>query len=173
MFQSSCPAAIVQYEINQIKSTLHWAQFQPLSLRLIGQDFPVISCNGNQHYSCFPEMPLHPSWTHLRHYAHWILMPLVIIRFCFFNFRLGGGEEDVKEIQRHLFFASINWQDLVEKKVPRRAMFIFFKISRMKNMWNNWNMTKMTHKSKFQIQLKKINNIINTLICDWLTLLSN
>ena len=31
--------------------------------------------------------------------------------------RLGGGEEDVREIMRHPFFAGINWQDLVEKKV--------------------------------------------------------
>jgi len=31
--------------------------------------------------------------------------------------RLGGSEEDVKEIERHPFFASINWQDLIEKKL--------------------------------------------------------
>ncbi|CAD7093396.1 unnamed protein product [Hermetia illucens] len=32
--------------------------------------------------------------------------------------RLGGGIEDVREIQRHPFFSSINWQDLVQKKIP-------------------------------------------------------
>jgi RAC serine/threonine-protein kinase len=32
--------------------------------------------------------------------------------------RLGGSEEDVEEIMRHPFFACINWQDLVEKKIP-------------------------------------------------------
>lgn len=31
--------------------------------------------------------------------------------------RLGGGEEDVQEITRHPFFACINWQDLVDKKI--------------------------------------------------------
>jgi len=31
--------------------------------------------------------------------------------------RLGGGQDDVKEIQAHPFFASINWTDLVLKKV--------------------------------------------------------
>lgn len=33
--------------------------------------------------------------------------------------RLGGGKDDVKEIQAHPFFASINWTDLVLKKVPK------------------------------------------------------
>ncbi|XP_017083530.1 RAC serine/threonine-protein kinase [Drosophila eugracilis] len=32
--------------------------------------------------------------------------------------RLGGGKDDVKEIQAHPFFASINWTDLVLKKIP-------------------------------------------------------
>nr|QCW06540.1 serine/threonine kinase AKT [Pinctada imbricata] len=31
--------------------------------------------------------------------------------------RLGGSEEDVKEIMAHPFFKSINWQDLAEKKI--------------------------------------------------------
>ncbi|XP_030375760.1 RAC serine/threonine-protein kinase [Scaptodrosophila lebanonensis] len=31
--------------------------------------------------------------------------------------RLGGGPDDVKEIQAHPFFASINWTDLVQKKI--------------------------------------------------------
>lgn len=31
--------------------------------------------------------------------------------------RLGGGQDDVKEIQAHPFFASINWTDLVNKRV--------------------------------------------------------
>ncbi|XP_034486315.1 RAC serine/threonine-protein kinase [Drosophila innubila] len=31
--------------------------------------------------------------------------------------RLGGGQDDVKEIQAHPFFASINWTDLVLKKI--------------------------------------------------------
>ena len=30
--------------------------------------------------------------------------------------RLGGGPGDVKEIEVHPFFASINWTDLVQKK---------------------------------------------------------
>ena len=33
--------------------------------------------------------------------------------------RLGGGQEDAKEIMRHPFFAEINWADLKEKKVRR------------------------------------------------------
>ncbi|XP_060571359.1 RAC-alpha serine/threonine-protein kinase-like isoform X2 [Ruditapes philippinarum] len=32
--------------------------------------------------------------------------------------RLGGGEADVKDLMAHPFFKNINWQDLVEKKVP-------------------------------------------------------
>ncbi|KAG9509814.1 RAC serine/threonine-protein kinase [Fragariocoptes setiger] len=32
--------------------------------------------------------------------------------------RLGGGPDDVKEIQHHSFFLGLNWQDLVEKKIP-------------------------------------------------------
>ncbi|EDW97362.2 RAC serine/threonine-protein kinase [Drosophila yakuba] len=32
--------------------------------------------------------------------------------------RLGGGKDDVKEIQAHPFFASINWTDLLLKKIP-------------------------------------------------------
>lgn len=31
--------------------------------------------------------------------------------------RLGGGPEDVKDIQTHSFFTSINWTDLIQKKV--------------------------------------------------------
>lgn len=31
--------------------------------------------------------------------------------------RLGGSEEDVRDIMRHPFFESINWQDLVDKKL--------------------------------------------------------
>ncbi|CAD6996390.1 RAC serine/threonine-protein kinase [Ceratitis capitata] len=31
--------------------------------------------------------------------------------------RLGGGQDDVKEIQAHPFFASINWTDLVNKRI--------------------------------------------------------
>ncbi|XP_068155508.1 RAC serine/threonine-protein kinase-like [Drosophila tropicalis] len=34
------------------------------------------------------------------------------------NARLGGGQDDVREIQAHPFFASINWTDLVQKKIP-------------------------------------------------------
>ena len=33
------------------------------------------------------------------------------------SYRLGGGEEDVEEIKRHVFFSCINWQDLELKKV--------------------------------------------------------
>lgn len=32
--------------------------------------------------------------------------------------RLGGGIDDVKEIQAHAFFSSINWTDLENKKIP-------------------------------------------------------
>lgn len=31
--------------------------------------------------------------------------------------RLGGGIDDVKDIQNHPFFACINWTDLVQKRV--------------------------------------------------------
>lgn len=32
--------------------------------------------------------------------------------------RLGGGPQDVCEIMEHPFFSSINWNDLIHKKVP-------------------------------------------------------
>ena len=31
--------------------------------------------------------------------------------------RLGGGPEDAKEIMHHIFFATIDWQDLEDRKV--------------------------------------------------------
>jgi RAC serine/threonine-protein kinase len=31
--------------------------------------------------------------------------------------RLGGGPDDAREIMQHVFFASINWKDLEERKV--------------------------------------------------------
>ena len=31
--------------------------------------------------------------------------------------RLGGGPEDAKEIMNHVFFASIDWKDLEDRKV--------------------------------------------------------
>ena len=31
--------------------------------------------------------------------------------------RLGGGPEDAEEVKRHPFYASMNWQDLFNKKV--------------------------------------------------------
>ena len=33
------------------------------------------------------------------------------------NKRLGGGPEDAEEVKRHPFYASMNWQDLFDKKV--------------------------------------------------------
>lgn len=36
--------------------------------------------------------------------------------------RLGGGQDDVREIQTHAFFASINWTDLVQKKVRNKLI---------------------------------------------------
>lgn len=31
--------------------------------------------------------------------------------------RLGGGPDDAKDVMSHKFFISINWQDVIEKKV--------------------------------------------------------
>lgn len=31
--------------------------------------------------------------------------------------RLGGGTDDAKEVMTHRFFSSINWQDVLQKKV--------------------------------------------------------
>ena len=31
--------------------------------------------------------------------------------------RLGGGREDAEEVKRHAFYASVNWQDVYDKKV--------------------------------------------------------
>jgi len=30
---------------------------------------------------------------------------------------LGGGREDAEEVKRHPFYASVNWQDVFDKKV--------------------------------------------------------
>ena len=37
--------------------------------------------------------------------------------------RLGGGEEDVKDIMRHPFFETIDWQALYEKRVSTLKSF--------------------------------------------------
>lgn len=44
--------------------------------------------------------------------------------FVFLISRLGGSEQDVKEIIAHPFFRTVNWQDLVEKKV---SFFVYYK----------------------------------------------
>lgn len=31
---------------------------------------------------------------------------------------MGGGPNDAKEIMEHVFFSSINWSELVQKKIP-------------------------------------------------------
>lgn len=33
------------------------------------------------------------------------------------GYRLGGGPDDAKDVMSHRFFTSINWQDVIEKKV--------------------------------------------------------
>lgn len=35
--------------------------------------------------------------------------------------RLGGGPDDAKEIMRHSFFSTLDWQDVYDKKVPTRS----------------------------------------------------
>ena len=46
-----------------------------------------------------------------------------ILAIC--NFRLGGSEQDVKEIIAHPFFKTVNWQDLIEKKVSVFVWSVF------------------------------------------------
>lgn len=41
--------------------------------------------------------------------------------------RLGGGQNDAKEIMQHKFFAGIEWQDVYEKKVNRCNTFHYFR----------------------------------------------
>ena len=33
--------------------------------------------------------------------------------------RLGGGREDAEEVKRHPFYASVNWQDVYDRKVSK------------------------------------------------------
>ena len=33
------------------------------------------------------------------------------------SYRLGGGVDDVKAIQNHIFFIGVNWLDVEERKV--------------------------------------------------------
>jgi hypothetical protein len=35
---------------------------------------------------------------------------------------LGGGADDAKEIMAHIFFSSINWKDLEERKVKLNCL---------------------------------------------------
>lgn len=39
--------------------------------------------------------------------------------------RLGGGPNDAKDVMTHKFFISINWQDVVQRKVRHRQLFLF------------------------------------------------
>ncbi len=41
----------------------------------------------------------------------------VLITFVLVFLRLGGGPEDAKEVMTHKFFSSMNWQDVLQKKV--------------------------------------------------------
>ena len=34
------------------------------------------------------------------------------------SYRLGGGESDAEEIKSHVFFESINWDDVYHKRIP-------------------------------------------------------
>ena len=43
--------------------------------------------------------------------------------------RLGGGPNDAKEVMGHAFFASINWQDVIDKKVRNSLNMQSCKIS--------------------------------------------
>lgn len=43
-------------------------------------------------------------------------LPVVCEWLCL-GCRLGGGPDDAKEVMSHKFFTSINWQDVIEKKV--------------------------------------------------------
>lgn len=52
--------------------------------------------------------------------------------------RLGGGPDDVKEIQAHPFFASINWTDLEQKKVSRIFSLCVFIQREAYASWNFW-----------------------------------
>ena len=36
--------------------------------------------------------------------------------------RLGGGPDDAKEIMRHSFFGTIDWQDVYDKKVREKDL---------------------------------------------------
>jgi len=60
---------------------------------------------------------------YLEHYVQWFYHWNIVYHsysiMCNFYimYRLGGGEDDVKEIQTHPFFSVINWDDLVNKKV--------------------------------------------------------
>ena len=38
--------------------------------------------------------------------------------------RLGGGKEDAEEVKRHPFFASVNWQDVYDRKVSNQELLM-------------------------------------------------
>lgn len=41
----------------------------------------------------------------------------VVYEWLCLGYRLGGGPDDAKDVMSHRFFTSINWQDVIEKKV--------------------------------------------------------
>jgi hypothetical protein len=54
--------------------------------------------------------------------------------------RLGGGPNDAKDIMQHVFFASINWKDLEEKKV---------------SAWRERAFWTLRSKLKFELQMRE------------------
>ena len=45
------------------------------------------------------------------------IQDLLSVLFCVFFFRLGGSTEDYNDVKNHAFFSSINFDDLMAKKV--------------------------------------------------------
>lgn len=41
----------------------------------------------------------------------------LLLLLLLFSDRLGGGPDDAKEIMRHSFFGTVDWQDVYDKKV--------------------------------------------------------
>ena len=51
---------------------------------------------------------------------HFIIFNTAIKSYSYISFlfhRLGGGAQDAAEVKSHPFFATINWDDLYERKV--------------------------------------------------------
>uniref|UniRef100_A0A3B5LFQ5 non-specific serine/threonine protein kinase n=1 Tax=Xiphophorus couchianus TaxID=32473 RepID=A0A3B5LFQ5_9TELE len=63
------------------------------------------------------------------------------------NKRLGGGPDDAKEIMRHSFFGTIDWQDVYDKKVSTAFILLVSNLSAIINQLTDLNISQFSASS--------------------------